>query len=372
MYVRIVRPGAADRESEPWPIEMPASLPLLPLDLDLVRGFRFACRPDCGLCCFAEPRVAPEELVRITTARPDVQLRGHGRDRFLAARPRGGACQFLAADRCELHALRPRPCREYPLTVHAGRRLQVSVVLSCPGVGLEPLTSDRPARDRPDPFGLGSELGSLEERRKAARRSPIFETEHRGRRVERFLRAAGRWQDDDEVRRALDPRPPLPGPADYPVAAPPPEEEGLERLPLFFDGRAGPVALAGALGGWDLLELSATGGGRSLGRFVPPERPPGLDGGAARLLSGYLRYMLARDAFLASVHLEMLDTESGSVTDAARVALRELGATVLARAVVRSKLASRDRPVLTEAEVAGGIRATDQDWLDRPTWGDRW
>lgn len=145
----------------------------------------------------------------------------------------------------------------------------------------------------------------------------------------------------------------------------------MANLPLFFDGRRAPVALANRWGSWELLELSPTGGGASLGVIPPPERCPELRPPAVALLDGYLDYVLERDAFLASVQLAALEAEDGTVADWARADLVELGAVVLARGSVRAKLAGRGNGPLTVEDVANGIRATDMDWLDRPTWGDR-
>lgn len=341
------------------------------LDLDLVRGFRFACRPDCGLCCYAEPRVEPNEAAGLLQIAPATSFRRHGRDRFLSARPEGGACQFLVDGRCRVHAARPHPCREYPLTAHVGRRLQATVILSCPGIDLASLRTGGPAGALPSPEGLAAEVASLAERVDAGTAARQAAAVRRGRKVERRLAEEGRWIDDDAVRADLGAAVPLPDAALFPPPEPPSRDEGLERLPFYFDERRGPVAVARALGGWELLELAPEGGARSLGVVVPPERPPGLDASGRELLEGYLRYVLARDAFLASVHLEMLEARDGSVRDWAESALLELGAEVLGRASGRAKLAGRDGRELTERDVERGIRATDQDWLDRPTWGDR-
>lgn len=131
------------------------------------------------------------------------------------------------------------------------------------------------------------------------------------------------------------------------------------------------MAIARGLGGWELHELRPTGGADLRGLVVAPERPPRLDEQAQRLLQNYLRYALARDAFLASVHLEMLEGDEGTVAEWTLAALRSLGATVAARAAIRTKLEGEEGVVLTVDDIERGIRATDQDWLDRPTWGER-
>jgi Fe-S-cluster containining protein len=341
------------------------------LDVQLVRGFRFACRPDCGLCCYATPRVEAEERARLLQIAPATEFLGRGPDQFIAARPDGGACQFLEGNRCRVHEARPHPCREFPLTVHVGARLQASLVLSCPGIDLAGLLSRSPSPSRSGPSGLESELEAVRERLGPGAARRLSTTARRGRKVEKALAAQGRWQNDVSVRQALANRLPYPTARDFPVERPPPASEGLERLPLFFDHRPGPLGLAGRLGGWEVLEFSAPGGAELVGVVAPPDRPPAVDAGARRLLEGYLNYSIARDAFLASVHVEMLEGDEGTVTEWAADELRVLGATVLARASVRSKLRGAEGASLTADDLEKGIRATDQDWLDRPGWGER-
>ena len=341
------------------------------IDTELLRGFRFACRPDCGLCCYAEPRVEAAERDALIQLLPETEFRTSGKDAFLAARPDGGACQFLDGQRCRAHAVRPHPCREYPLTVHVGRRLQATVVLSCPGVDLELLLRPEPPGGWPPPVGLSEEFEAVRSRLGAGTARRLADAARRGRRVERALSEQGRWQTDDEVRRALAHDLPVPGRAEFPVEDPPAKDDGLAQLPLFFDERAGPVAIASGLGGWELVELAPVGGSHPIDLVVPPEQPPSVTPEAERMLEGYLRYWLRRDAFLASVQFEMLDATDGRVSEWAAARLRELGALTLSRAVVRAKLSGRDGTRLTSPEVAAGIRAVDQDALDRPTWGDR-
>ena len=187
----------------------------------------------------------------------------------------------------------------------------------------------------------------------------------------RALTEEGRWVDEEEVRRQLANRPLLPGPEEYRLEQLPGDEEGIEYLPMFYDDRAGPVALREGLGGWEALELSAAGGARELGLTVPPQRPPELERSAEALLAGYLRYWLERDAFLAAVALEMTSSAGGTITEAALDDLHAIGSTVLARASVRAKMRGADGTRLGPEDIERGIRAVDQDWLDRPTWGSR-
>ena len=177
--------------------------------------------------------------------------------------------------------------------------------------------------------------------------------------------------DEGEVRAELRKEPLSPDARTFAPEAPPPAEDGLERLPIYFDARRGPVGLAAGLGGWEAVELSAEGGSEPIGLVVPPEQPPDLDSEARSLLEGYLRYFLSRDALLAASQWELANGRPGTVRAAVLEDLHSIGSSVLARGAVRAKLRGGDGRRLTAADVERGIRATDQDWLDRPTWGSR-
>lgn len=351
---------------------MGAHEPESPVDLSLLEGFGFVCRPDCGLCCFAEPRIEPDELAALTAEGERPELRRRTRASYLAAWDQGGACRLLREHRCSRHALRPHPCREFPLTAHLGFRVQVTVVLSCPGVDLPARALGPIAPELPrGAGGFGTELTALLSRLGPSTDRRLAASRRRGETIRRRLSAEGRWEDDRDVRHALLRELPYPGPEDFPVEPPPSAGDGLEKLPLFWDGRAGPVALAGSSAGWEALELRPRGGAEPLGTFAEVGRPPDVEGEGKLRLQDYLRYWLARDGFLASVHLAVLEERELTVRERAREELRAIGADVLARASVRSRLRGGTGERLDEAAVLEGIRAVDQDWLDRPTWGDR-
>jgi Fe-S-cluster containining protein len=344
----------------------------LPLDIELLHGFEYACQPGCGLCCFAEPRVEPDErgaLLQIAPAGRLIEARGAT---YLASYADGGACNLLRDARCTAHAVRPHPCQEFPVLVHVGSRLQATLVLSCPGVDLAALERTGPYSARAPPRGFDTELASVRSRigPQVARRRK--EGERRKSRIVRALERTGRWVDEDQARSELSDRPLGPGAEDFPAPDPPTAEEGLDRLPLYFDARAGPVALAAGLGGWEALELNPSGGvAHHLGQLPAPTRPPGLDRGAEELLEGYLRYFLARDLLFASLLPRMLDAAEGTVTEWAAAELRMIGALVISRGVIRAKLRGAPGDRLSRDELAAGIRASDQELLDVPTWGDR-
>jgi Fe-S-cluster containining protein len=346
--------------------------PVPRLHTDLLRGFRYACRPGCGLCCYAEPRVDPTEkaeLLRIAPLTETVEATGAS---YLRARPEGGACQFLRSNRCSVHALRPHPCKEFPVHVHVGERLQATLVLSCPGVELGTLRDRSLRQELPTPVGLDSELAAVGRRLDPSVTRRMDEARRRRTRLVRVLDRAGRWMEEEEVRSALRGKIPVAAAADYPAEDPPAAEEGLEFLPLYFDGRGGPVGLAEGLGGWEALELRPSGGvERLVGVVPPPASPPALEPPAIGLLSGYLAYFLERDLLFASILPRMAEVSEGTVRDWVEEELRAIGAMVVSRGSVRAKLAGHPGEPLTEADIEAGIRATDQDRLDVPTWGDR-
>jgi Fe-S-cluster containining protein len=348
---------------------VPSAVP--ELDTTLLNGFGFACRDDCGLCCFAEPRVRTTERAALLRIAPEAEFVQGERGTFLASRPNGGACVVLQDRRCTAHRVRPSPCREFPVTTHLGARLQATLVLSCPGLDLAPLSGWRPGR-RAGARGLEDEVAVVRSRVDRSTPRRMAEATRRRARVARTLRSAGRWVEEDGVREELRRDLPTPGSNDFPVEDPPSAEDGLDALPLFFDGRNGPVALAADLGGWHLLELSSAGGvERTVGVVPPPRARPETAPDATALLEGYLRYWLERDLLFGTTHLEMLESDTGTVTEWIAAELRAIGATTLARADVRARARYGERRRLTADDVRDGIRATDQDLLDRSSWGDR-
>lgn len=343
------------------------------IDVGLLDGFRFGCRPGCGLCCYAEPRVRIGERARLVQIVPEVEFIGQGPDRFVRSRGDGGACELLSENRCRAHTARPHPCREFPLTAHVGERLQATVVLSCPGVDLSALTRRYRGDETDRSPGFPEELAALRERVDASTRRRLEEASRRRRKIRRSLEAEGRWEDESEVRRTLEASVPRPSDEDFPVTDPPSAEDGLDRLPLYFDGRAAPVAIAAGLGGWELVELRPDGGVEELlGVVPPPDRLPRVEPDAFGLLDGYLGYWLRRDALFGAVHLAMARSRDGAPVSAwVESELRSIGALVLARADVRARQRRGTVDRLSADDLAEGIRATDQDLLDRESWGDR-
>ena len=342
------------------------------LDVSLLAGFHYACRPDCGLCCFAEPRVTPRERTQLLSIAPTLGFVERGREECIAARPEGGACGLLRNLRCGGHPARPSPCREFPISVHLGERLQATVVLSCPGVDLRGLDGPEPAVGDPAPIGFDEELSRVRARIGPDVPARLKASTARRRRIARHLESDGRWVPESEVRSEWDGRAVEVPESAFPVESPPEAADGLDLLPLTFAGTAGPWAIAGALGGWEVLELRETGGiARSLGVVPAPERPPLMSADGARLLDRYLHYWLARDVLFGVVHLSMLDDPRGTVSEWVAAELARIGATVLARADVLAAVRGGRPGRLSADDIAVGLRATDQDLLDRATWGSR-
>jgi len=344
---------------------------IIDLDLALLGGFRFRCRPDCGLCCFTSPRLEGDDESRVRRAFPALHAVVREGVRCIASRPQGGACELLQGLRCSAHAARPAPCREFPVIVHMGSRLQADLVLSCPGLSLETLREFGSAAGTRAFFGLDLEVAAVRQRLTPRVRLLVADASRRRRRIVRQLSDERRWYDEDEVRGTLAGQRLMPSAREYAPSGLPTIGPGLEQLPMFFDGRPGPVALAQLGEAWEGLELATGGGSRSLGVAIPPGEPPLVDSSGEKLLEGYLRYFLARDSFLAAVHWEMVRGENGTVSEVALSELRAIGSDVLARAAVRAQLRGESGVRLTVFDIELGIRATDQDWLDRPTWGRR-
>lgn len=344
-------------------------------DYQLVAGFRFRCLPNCGLCCYTTPAVAPSERNRLIQLDPMVPLR-ETRNGWsqIASRPEGGACHFLREGRCGCHSIRPATCGEFPLTAHVSQRVQVFIVLSCPGVDLTALANWR----------LGAPLGSVSSdlrpeveymEREVAHAEAVGElrwASRRRRNVERRLRLKGVWQAEEEVRARLRPHVGRLIPTEWPLADPPQEPDDLESLPMFYDPTLGRVAGRAHPGGMEFLTLRESGGiDRFLGVLDPPTRSPGLDSHARAILRGYLAYRLERDATFGAVYDYLLESEPTLPERAIANELQLSAGQVIRLASLRRALTSDRRGPLSGPEIEDGVRATDMDVLDRPTVGLR-
>lgn len=342
------------------------------VDLALLEGFRFACRPGCGLCCYGSPAVSPEERGRLLAIAPELPF-APAEDGFalLGARPNGGACALLTDERCRAHSARPFPCQVYPVLVHIGARAQATAVLACPGVRADDWPED-PARLRfglrPDRFtaeltAVQSEVGTV----------PLRAWCDEGGRAE-----AHRWRVSDPGEAAdrvegmrgrlrADPARPSEG-----APLPPPGDEApLEELPVFFDEPNGRVVSRSDRDGrYELWAVDERGRPPSrLGRYAPPVAPVELTSDGERVLSGYLRLLLERDHFLWATYHELTGRPPDSIEGQMRENLADAAFEVERRAVVRGALAGAPADALDAEAVIGGIRALDGELLDRPTAG---
>ncbi len=343
-------------------------------ELGLLQGFAFACRSGCALCCYASPAVTPAERARLVQIRPELPV-GPEEDGFalLPTRPNGGACVLLRGDRCTAHAARPFPCRTYPLQAHVGRRLQVTLVLACPGLDLGALaTWAAPGGARAGPRGFESELGALaEEGAQAPLLAWMRDASDEERRLLRRIAHHAGPEDPEEVRARLRRTPGGPDPTQQLCLPPPGEDAPLEELPVLFHGQYGRVALRSTdVETYELLGLHENGTPPERLAEIPlPEELPRLDPEAAELLGGYQRYLVDRDHLLWSTYLEMSSGRPGALSDELAANLTEATTEALRRASVLARFGGADGDRLGAEELLAGIRAVDSELLDRPTLG---
>lgn len=345
-----------------------------PLDLSLVRGFGFTCRPDCGLCCYATPHVTPDEkarLLQIEPSAPFILLEDEGTE-CIEARPDGGACHFLDANQCRIHTARPRTCQRFPINIHLGARAQASVILSCPGLSLDPL--DRAGMPTPIPGptrGLDAELAAVAETFRAEPVGQWLRTTARDH--ELLHRRLSRVQpDSDPAQVRLTVAEDLPKLSDVDIEgdALPPIDGDLSDLPMVFVLGRGRLALGRGPDGWEAVTLRESGGVKE--RFGPWELPTharALDPGAKARWEGYLRYLLGRDHILDVAYLDVRSAPRVNVPESVRGLLLEAGEMVIGRAWLLASLRGDPPASLGVADIDLGIRATDADIMDVPSLG---
>ena len=102
-------------------------------------GLGLDCPKGCAYCCLCPPGLLDGEVDRIVGACEDCKA-AFGKDRIgdseQAVQVQGdrGACSFLEDRRCKVYASRPHFCRQYPVMVYSGWRVQLSAIRSCRGV----------------------------------------------------------------------------------------------------------------------------------------------------------------------------------------------------------------------------------------------
>lgn len=288
----------------------------------------------------------------------------------IPSRPKGGACQLLRAHRCGAHAHRPFPCRTFPIQVHLGWGAQASLVLSCPGLDLRAL-SKWAVREAPTaPLGLDAEIAAVRSELELPRSVVLVEEAEA-----RFALAIDRLHRRGfDIKDALSERlewteiPELPGV--YPALTPPSVDEGLENLPMTFDPKYGRIALAGEGSAWRLISLREEGGiDTELGTYLIDGPPPAIDEDAQSLLAGYLQYALSRHLTLGQLMVEIEEFGDASYSEGLDRTRQALAADVVTRAVVLARLHGQSSHRLDIGSIEAGIRATDAEWVDRPSAG---
>lgn len=111
------------------------------IDTSELEDHSYQCLDDCGLCCLCQPELDDDELEIFKEAGLENRLtnyhvQGQRTDEPTAIKLQGGrgACNFLRGMRCQIHDIRPRPCRHFPVQIHLLRRVQLNANLACPGI----------------------------------------------------------------------------------------------------------------------------------------------------------------------------------------------------------------------------------------------
>jgi Fe-S-cluster containining protein len=341
-----------------------------PPERDQLGAAEFACRDDCGLCCFAAPAVTPVERARLLAIAPEESWSGPIDQ--IPSRPLGGSCRYLTKSRCSVHTARPFPCRSFPVLVHLGRSAHATVVLSCPGLATEAIVGHEEPGGTAVPASLAAEWeavrAELSRVPPTRRRRLQAEWDHA---IER-TGAATREGDVAIVAAVAAETFDLQyAGSDAELSGLPREEEGLEYLPLAFHPRYGRIGFAATAAGVDVVSLRERGGIEDrLGTFAWPRRAPRLEPGAHALLHQYLRFVADRPAFLGAAMAMVLANGALPLDDQLREDAASLAAAVLLRGRTVAMLNGASGETLTRGAILDGIRASDADVLDRPTVGE--
>ncbi len=170
-----------------------SSIEGLDLDLSQVEGRSYRCLEGCELCCLCQPEVMPDEAKVFREHYPDklVSVDDDHQHLALAMREGGGPCSFLKEGRCEIYDHRPRFCRQFPLHLYLGERVQAEIDLSCRGVWLGGETGlERRACEV-----VQENLGELEDLLGKTRRFYVDFQER--------CRAAGVYHDPEEMKEGV-------------------------------------------------------------------------------------------------------------------------------------------------------------------------
>ena len=192
--------------------------------------------------------------------------------------------------------------------------------------------------------------------------------------VRAFRRAVARrtdragWTDPETARRAVDVRRIARELPVYPPAPPPSIVDGAAALPLRFDPERGVEGISFDSGAYALHRLRETGGVEpDAGRFPLDPIRPKLEPAAERRLAGYLAFATRRGLLLGQ--LLAASDRSRPFAEALAADLGSLAGTVVARAAVLASARGSGPTTLDRDAIGDGIRATDAEWIDRPTVG---
>jgi Fe-S-cluster containining protein len=104
-----------------------------------IKGLALRCDGRCAYCCLCPPGLLEVETEAIVNACHEKA--GYiGQDRLgdsaraISTQGDWGACVFLENKACMIYESRPHFCRQYPLQVYSGWRLQASAIRSCRGL----------------------------------------------------------------------------------------------------------------------------------------------------------------------------------------------------------------------------------------------
>jgi len=105
------------------------------VDLSPLEGWKIECLDNCQLCCLCQPELLPQEERWFGENYPDQVEVIHQPHEHMAIRmKKGGPCNFLEGRRCSIYPLRPHFCRQFPIHIYVGERVQAELDLSCRGV----------------------------------------------------------------------------------------------------------------------------------------------------------------------------------------------------------------------------------------------
>ncbi|PKK81106.1 MAG: hypothetical protein CVT47_04150, partial [Thermoplasmata archaeon HGW-Thermoplasmata-2] len=97
------------------------------------------CLDGCAYCCLCMPEVMANEEEFFRRSHPKA-LSGEcvphagRRSQNVILQGDAGACHFLKSRKCAIYEHRPQMCRQYPISIYLGRKIQPTPILSCRGL----------------------------------------------------------------------------------------------------------------------------------------------------------------------------------------------------------------------------------------------